>query len=130
MDLAHLVDAARQKAGDAADLAALEAVESELVGKSSPIAVARRQLGTMPPEDRPAYGATVNEVTDKVREVLVTRRAELVRMDADRLLQDDRVDVTLEASTIPAGTEHLIQQTVDEVCEISTRKTRGSSCNF
>jgi phenylalanyl-tRNA synthetase alpha chain len=118
MDLGHLVDAARQKAGDAADLAALEAVESELIGKSSPIAVARRQLGTMPPEDRPAYGATVNEVTDKVREVLATRRAELIRLDADRLLQDDRVDVTLEASTVPAGTEHLIQQTVDEVCEI------------
>ena len=60
----------------------------------------------------------VNDVTEKVKTVLATRRAELVRLDADRLLQDDNVDVTLEAWTAPAGTEHLIQQTIEEVCEI------------
>ena len=87
-------------------------------GRSSPIAEARRQLGKMPAEERPSYGARVNEVTEKVKAVLATRRAELVRLEADRLLQDDRVDVTLEAWTMPAGTEHLIQQTIDEVCEI------------
>jgi phenylalanyl-tRNA synthetase alpha chain len=118
MDLAQLVDTAQQKSGEAVDLAALEAVESELLGKSSPIAEARRGLGKMPPEDRPSYGAMVNDITEKVKTVLATRRAELVRGDADRLLQDDNVDVTLAAWTTPAGTEHLIQQTIEEVCEI------------
>jgi phenylalanyl-tRNA synthetase alpha chain len=118
MDLEQLVDTARLKAASAADVAALDAVESELTGRSSPIAKARRELGKMPAEERPSFGAKVNEVTENVKAILATRRAELVRLEADRLLQDDKVDVTLEAWTLPAGTEHLIQQTIDEVCEI------------
>jgi phenylalanyl-tRNA synthetase alpha chain len=118
MDLEQLVDLAREKSAGAGDLPALEAVENELVGRSSPIADARRSLGKMPAAERPSFGATVNEVTEKVRAILEERRAELVRIEADRLLQDDKVDVTLEAWTIPGGTEHLIQQTIDEVCEI------------
>ena len=118
MDLEQLVEAARIKAAAAGDLAALDAVENELTGRSSPIAEARRELGKMPADQRPSYGAKVNEVTEGVKAVLATRRSELIRLEADRLLQDDRVDVTLDAWTMPMGTEHLIQQTIDEVCEI------------
>ena len=118
MDLEHLIDAAREKAANAGDLAGLDAVESELTGRSSPIAEARRQLGKMPAGERPAFGATVNDVTEQVKSIIATRRAELVRLEADRLLQGDKADVTLEAWSLAAGTEHLIQQTTDEVCEI------------
>ena len=118
MDLEQLVDAALQKATKATDAAALDAVESELTGRSSPIAEARRQLGKMPAEERPTFGARVNEVTGLVKAIIATRRAELVRLEADRLLQNDKVDVSLQAWTSPAGTDHLIQQTIDEVSEI------------
>ncbi len=118
MDLEQLIDTAGQRAAAASDLAALEAVESELTGRSSPIAEARRQLGKMPAKERPSFGARVNEVTEQVKAILATRRADLERLEADGLLQDDKIDVTLEAWTVPAGTEHLIQQTIDEVCEI------------
>ena len=118
MDLEQLVEAALLKATNASDVAKLDAVESELTGRSSPIAEARRQLGKMSAEERPTFGARVNEVTDLVKAILATRRTELVRLEADRLLEDDKVDVTLEALTITSGTEHLIQQTIDEVCEI------------
>jgi phenylalanyl-tRNA synthetase alpha chain len=118
MDLEQLIETAKQKAAASSDLAALEAVESELTGRSSPIAEARRELGKMPAQERPAFGARVNEAPEVVRAILRTRRADLERLEADRLLQGDKVDVTLEAYTVLAGTEHLIQQTIDEVCEI------------
>ncbi len=118
MDLEQLVEAALLKATNAPDVAALNAVESELTGRSSPIADARRQLGKMPATERPTFGVRVNEVTELVKAILATRRAELVRLEADRLLQDDKADVTLQSWTVAAGTEHLIQQTIDEVSEI------------
>jgi phenylalanyl-tRNA synthetase alpha chain len=118
MDLEQLVDAALLKATNASTAAELDAVESELIGRSSTIAGARRQLGKMPADERPTFGARVNEVTEMVKAILATRRVELVRIQADRLLQDDKVDVTLDAWTVPAGTENLIQQTIDEVSEI------------
>ncbi|MGH8927611.1 MAG: phenylalanine--tRNA ligase subunit alpha [Acidimicrobiia bacterium] len=118
MDLEKLVETAATQVAAAGDLAALDAVDNELTGRSSPIAEARRQLGKMPAEDRPAVGAKVNEITEQVKQLVVARRAELVRIEADRLLEDDRVDVTLKTWTLPRGTEHLIQKTIDEVCEI------------
>ena len=118
MDLEQLVEAALLKATNATGAAELDAVESELTGRSSPIAEARRQLGKMPADERPAFGARVNEVTEMVKAILVTRRAELVRLEADRLLQNDQADLTLQAWTVPSGSEHLIQQTIDEVSEI------------
>ena len=120
MDLEQLIETARERAALAQDLESLGAAESELTGRASPIAEARRQLGKMPAAERPSFGARVNEVTEKVKSTIAARRAELARLEADSLLQGDKVDVTLEAWSLAAGTEHLIQQTIDEVCEIFT----------
>jgi len=118
MDLDSVVEVATAKAANAQDLAALDAVDSEMLGRQSTIAEARRQLGKMAPEDRPAAGARLNEITAAITALLSARRTELEHLEADRLLKDDRVDVTLEAWRIPQGTQHLIGQTIQEICDI------------
>lgn len=118
MDLEQLIETAAGKAVAAADLAALDAVESELVGRQSAIADARRQLAKMPAEDRPAFGARLNEVAEQVTKTLRTRRSELEHLEADRLLTGDQVDVTLESWRVHQGTEHLIGQTIQEICDV------------
>jgi phenylalanyl-tRNA synthetase alpha chain len=118
MDLDQLIADAPARLKAASSIAELEKVESELVGRASPLADARRQLGKLPADERPAAGAKVNEVSQQLISLIATRRMELERLEADRLLEADRVDITLEAWTLPEGTQHLIQQTIDEVCEI------------
>ncbi len=118
MDLEQLVDTASARAAAAPDLAALTAVETELLGRQSAIAEARRQLGKMAAEDRPALGSRLNEVTERVTHILKARRSELEHLEADRLLTSDQVDVTLDVWRIRQGTEHLIGQTIQEICEI------------
>jgi phenylalanyl-tRNA synthetase alpha chain len=118
MDIDQLVADAPAQLKAASSLAELEKIESELVGRASPISEARRQLGKLPADERPAAGAKVNEVSQHLASLIAARRMELERLEADRLLESDRVDVTLEAWTLPEGTQHLIQQTIDEVCEI------------
>ena len=118
MDLDSVVEIATAKAANAPDLAVLDAVETELLGRQSVIAEARRQLGKMAAADRPAAGTRLNEVTAAVTALLKTRRTELEHLEADRLLSDDRVDVTFEALKVRQGTEHLIGQTIQEICDI------------
>jgi phenylalanyl-tRNA synthetase alpha chain len=118
MDLDSVIETAATKAANAHDLAALDALETELLGRHSAIAEARRQLGKMAVADRPAAGAHLNEITAAVTALLKTRRTELEHVEADRLLSTDGVDVTLEAWRIPQGTEHLIGQTIQEICDI------------
>ncbi len=82
MDLEQLIDAARDKAAAAGDLAGLDAVESELTGRSSPIAEARRQLGE--PLERPCR---IGEHVNMVRE---WRRRFIRRVGAAK--PDERVE--------------------------------------
>ncbi len=113
-----VVTDAPQRVASAANLAELEELESELVGKKSLLAVLQRDIGSLPPDERPAAGQTIQVARAALTEVLDTRRAVLQRQAADELLEGDRVDVTLERIDIARGALHLIQQTIDEVCEI------------
>lgn len=104
----------------APDLEALASLESELVGKKSIIASTRRGLGQLPQEERPVVGARLHEVQGRLQELLENRRAVLERLAEDRLLEQDRVDVTLEGIKPPVGMHHVLTQTVDEIVDIFT----------
>jgi phenylalanyl-tRNA synthetase alpha chain len=99
-------------------VADLDEVEKKLLGRNSPIGEARRGLGKLDPSERPAAGAEVNRVSAEISGLLAQKRAELERATADLLLVNDSVDITVERWTLSQGTEHLVQQTIDEVCNI------------
>jgi phenylalanyl-tRNA synthetase alpha chain len=99
-------------------MAELGEIETKLLGRNSPIGEARRQLGKLDPHERPSAGAEVNRVTAELNRLIDIRRSELVRAEADSLLVTDSVDVTVDRWTLNQGTEHLVQQTIDEVCDI------------
>jgi phenylalanyl-tRNA synthetase alpha chain len=99
-------------------VADLDEVEKKLLGRNSPIGEARRGLGKLDPSERPGAGAEVNRVSAEISGLVAQKRAELERATADLLLVNDSVDVTVERWTLSQGTEHLVQQTIDEVCNI------------
>ena len=104
---------------DAVDsLEALDALEAELVGRNSALAEIQKGMGKLPNEEKPRVGRAIQQARASLTELLASRRAFLERAAADALLDDDRIDVTLPALTIPRGTLHLIQQTIDEVVDI------------
>ncbi len=63
-------------------------------------------------------GAKLNEVTAAVQGLLSQKRVSLELVEEGLRLTEDRIDVTLEAVTFPTGSQHLIQQTIDEVVDI------------
>lgn len=118
MNLQELLAAASSLLAEAKSVVELEQLEARLTGRASPIGDARRQLGTLDPAERPAAGAEVNRVSSEIDKLIGARRVELARIEADRLLAQDAVDVTVERWALSQGTEHLVQQTIDEVCDI------------
>lgn len=102
----------------AASLAELDAIEVELTGKGSGLDRVRRSLGSLPAELRPTAGAKLHAVSDQIRALIAARRTELETDEGDRLLEAERVDVTLPWVTLPVGSLHLVQQTMDEICDI------------
>ena len=119
-DLDAILGSAPERIDAAPGLTELDALESELLGRRSLITEQRRGLGKLDPSLRPAVGARLNDAARQLKALLDGRRTELERIEADRLLADDRVDVTLSRRILRQGTAHLITQTIDEISDIFT----------
>jgi len=122
MDLAQnletLQSAALDSVAAAASLDDLAQAESDAIGRDSEVALARRSLGSLPAEERRDAGRMINDVFQTVRQAIDRRREELqADAQAGRLVAE-AIDVTVDQQVLPAGGLHLIQQVMDEVCDI------------
>jgi len=102
----------------AGDVAALDAAVAAAVGRESPIGAARRSLGAMPAEKRRDAGRMINDVAKEIETAAALRRDELASQARRLAIQAEAIDVTVDHAQIPSGRLHLIQQVIDEVCDI------------
>lgn len=117
--LEHLRSDAPARIDAAETVADLDDVEAATVGRSSPIAEARRSLGGIDdPDARRAAGQRINELAQTLTDAIARRRRELASAELARALEDDRVDVTVPGRRPERGSTHLIQQTMDEIVDI------------
>lgn len=111
--------------GEVNDLAKLEAWRLRYLSKSGLINDMLRGLGKLPPDQRPVVGQQANQL-----------RADLERDFADRQQQlkasagavGQQFDVTLPGAPRQLGSEHLINQTIHELCEIFGRMGFDIAC--
>jgi phenylalanyl-tRNA synthetase alpha chain len=102
----------------ATSLDALAAARTNHVeGRSAPLALARRELGALPPAARADAGRRHNAATSAVREAYEARLATLVAERDARVLADERVDVTLPTDREPAGARHPISSLTDRAVD-------------
>lgn len=102
----------------AADLDQLAAAKSAHLGDRSPIALARRALGSLPKEERSEAGKLVNQVRGRVSAALEARTAVL---DAERdaaVLVAESIDVTLPSGRRPVGARHPITVIAEQVADV------------
>jgi phenylalanyl-tRNA synthetase alpha chain len=112
------IAAAPEEIARASSLVELEKVESSLLGKDSAVGSVRRSMGGLDAELKPRVGAKLNQASERIGELLASRRAELEAVEEDRRLREEQIDVTLETVAFPAGALHLVQQTIDEIVDI------------
>ena len=72
----------------------------------SPIALANREIGALPPQARKEAGARVGQARARIAAALSAREAEIVEAEMARILVEERVDVTLPVQTVPPGAVH------------------------
>jgi phenylalanyl-tRNA synthetase alpha chain len=112
------VDAALTAFAAASDLEALAAVRPAHLGDRAPVLLARRELGALPPAARADAGKRVNAARTAVTEAYEQRRAELEAERDERVLAEERVDVTLPWDRIPRGARHPITTLIDRIADV------------
>ncbi|HKA99722.1 MAG TPA: phenylalanine--tRNA ligase subunit alpha [Methyloceanibacter sp.] len=105
---------------EASDLDKLEQVRVAALGKKGRISELMQALGSLPPDERKAYGQVVNSLKTSVGEALERRRQELSRTATAEKLAHERADVTLPVREGPLaeGRIHPVSQVTDEITEI------------
>ena len=74
----------------------------------SPIALANREIGALPPQARKDAGARVGGARGRINGALKAREAEVSAAELERALVEERVDVTLPVQPHPVGAVHPI----------------------
>ncbi len=111
---AHLAAAVAAVAA-ASDLAALKDVDGELLGKRSVVTAAKKQLGSLEPDERREVGRRLNEVRAEIERMVAGRRQELDRAESAARLESERLDLTEWDRGRRLGHRHVVTQTWDRL---------------
>jgi phenylalanyl-tRNA synthetase alpha chain len=104
----------------AGSLEQLKAARLEHTGDRSPLALANREIGALPPAARAEAGKRVGGARARLRQALEARQAELEAERDARVLVEEAVDVTLPADRRPRGARHPLQTLQERIADLFT----------
>src|SRR3954468_23053039 len=102
----------------AADLDALKEVRLAHSGDRSPLALANREIGALPPQARAEAGQRIGAARGTVREAFETRQRDLVNERNARVLVEERVDVTAPWDRLPQGARHPLTTLQERIADL------------
>ena len=102
----------------AADLDALTHVKTAHTGGTSPLALANREIGALPPQAKAEAGKRVGQARGAVNKALAARQTELEAERDARVLVEEAVDVTLPYDRVPAGARHPLTTLSDRIEDV------------
>lgn len=116
------IDAAREAAlaaiATAGDLEQLKQVRLDHAGDRSPLALANREIGALPPQARKEAGQRVGQARGAVNQALAARQAVLEAEHEERMLVEETVDVTLPVDRRPRGARHPLTTGSELIADI------------
>ncbi|MGH1371003.1 MAG: phenylalanine--tRNA ligase subunit alpha [Cellvibrionaceae bacterium] len=117
-NLAALTDEALNLVADAEDLAALDHVRVEYLGKKGQITALLKGLGKLSNEERPAAGAKINEAKQAVQQKITERKQAMEQAAIDAKLAEETIDVTLPGRGQTTGGLHPVTRTLQRIQNI------------
>jgi phenylalanyl-tRNA synthetase alpha chain len=101
---------------DTAD--AVEALRVGALGKSGVVTGLLKTLGAMTPDERQSKGPEIHDLRESVTNAIAARKASLEGAALEARLAAERVDMTLPAEAVLAGSIHPVSQVMEELAEI------------
>jgi phenylalanyl-tRNA synthetase alpha chain len=114
-DLESLTHTAETAIDAASSLDELDSLRVAYLGKKGKITALLKELGNLPPEQRPEAGAAINAAKDRLNSRIEARRDELSRDELERRLEAERIDVTLPGRGMERGALHPVTRTLQRI---------------
>ncbi|MFF4953944.1 phenylalanine--tRNA ligase subunit alpha [Streptomyces chattanoogensis] len=117
-EIAARLDEALAAIAAADSLEALREVKIAHTGDRSPLALANREIGALPPHAKADAGKRVGQARGRVNQALKARQEELEAERDARVLVEEAVDVTLPYDRTPAGARHPLTTFMERVADV------------
>ncbi|MEU2157477.1 phenylalanine--tRNA ligase subunit alpha [Streptomyces sp. NPDC019396] len=104
----------------AGDLDALHEAKIAHTGPASPLALANREIGALPPHAKAEAGKRVGQARGAVNKGLAARQTELEAERDTRVLVEEAVDVTLPYDRTTGGARHPLTTLMERIEDVFT----------
>lgn len=103
---------------NASTVAELKQARLDHAGDRSPLALANREIGALPPQAKKEAGQRVGQARGAINQAIAQRQTELEAAELEATLQAETVDVTIPVDRQPRGSRHPITTIQDHVADI------------
>ena len=103
---------------NAQNLAALEELRVQYLGKKGELTAVLKMMGKLTPEERPVMGQMANAVRAEIEEKLDARKSALNASLLEQKLIEEAIDVTIPGDAIAMGHQHPMNMVLQEIKEI------------
>ncbi len=119
--LQDIVEQANNAVSTVAELALLDEIRVQYLGKKGELTLMMRLLGKLPAEEKPKAGQIINEAKQAVQKLLNEKKAELEQAILNKKLAEETVDVTLPGRSQVVGGLHPVTRTLRRIEEIFSK---------
>jgi phenylalanyl-tRNA synthetase alpha chain len=124
-DLATQLDELQQRfaaaIAQAPDERALDAARVAYLGRSGEVTNVRRTIGSLPPDERPAAGKTINDAVEKMEAQLLVAASALENRAFEADLAQS-IDVTFPSIAAQTGSIHPVRRVIEDVATYFMRR--------
>ncbi|MFB2668978.1 phenylalanine--tRNA ligase subunit alpha [Shewanella xiamenensis] len=113
--LTEIVEQALVIIDQASDLKALDDIRVDYLGKKGKITDMMKMMGSLSPEEKPAFGQAVNDAKQAIQQKLTERIDVLRSAELEAKLIAEKIDVTLPGRTIEIGGLHPVTRTIERI---------------
>ncbi len=114
-ELTRIVEQALGEIDAAGDLASLDQLRVQYLGKKGLISLQMKTLGSLPAEERPLFGKLVNEAKDEVAGRISESKLRLEAFALESRLESEKIDVTLPGRGTTAGGMHPVSRSMRRI---------------
>ena len=97
------------------DLKSLEELRIKYLGKKGELTAVLRGMKDLSPEERPVIGNLVNEVKEKLENLIQEKEEAFKKEELNKRLEAEKIDVTLPGNKLKRGSLHPVNRIIEDI---------------
>ncbi|MBR2290200.1 MAG: phenylalanine--tRNA ligase subunit alpha [Clostridia bacterium] len=109
-----------KKIAEIKDSKELQELKVKVLGKKSELSEAMKNLKDLAPEERPKFGALVNEARQGIESKIKEMEEQMAARNLEEKLKKEEIDITLPATKVRRGSSHPLNRVIEEIEDLFT----------